>query len=504
MSSRSQSDNKTPTIASTGVPPAVVKTPGLSRYVTSPETQSPEVAPMPIGSPGIISPPITNMTSTQASLRSDSMSAAPTMSPASSLVPTPESQKGKEKETPSRPVSTDRQMMSEQALAMHSALRRTQSDNSGISVGSDQAHPATYSIVVICPAEHARYSIKQHIEHVVPLQIPTAVTTLADIGAFLELFNGPQQPTFTHIVLDIPASSDVMLFMRQIATNPASQQVPALIIVTDHYQKRDIQEDFASLTSAGRKAYLIHKPVKPSVFAMIFDPALSRNLSKDRAREVAQTSRDDFRNTALSVKEAIGNKGHRVLLVEDSDVNRKVIWKYLQKVGLENDEARDGQQCVDMVKGKPLGYYSLIICDIQMPRKNGYQACEEIRAWEVAEHAAAVTAAAAGGGVTSPMSPSTAAAGGVQHVPIMALTANAMPEERQKAADSGFTDYLTKPVEYNVLGAMMVRLLGESQGVGVGVGLPGGKGTGLGSGAARVVRRGGGGHVFLRDRPLEG
>lgn len=449
MSSRSQSDTRTPTVAlskATTAPSAVMHTPGLSRYITSPETQSPSPDKMPsnLQSPSVTSPPITTTTaSTQASMRSDSVSHVPTMSPASSLVPTPDSQLS----NPQRMAVTDRQALSEQALAMHPVLRRSRSDNDA-GIAPDQAHPATYSIVVICPAEHARAAIRQHIEHVVPLQIPTVVSTLADIGSFLDLFNGLTTPTFTHIVLDIPASSDVMLFMRQIAAMKA-QNVPALIVVTDHYQKRDIQEDFQNLTAAGRKAFLIHKPVKPSVFAMIFDPAQLRNLSKDRAREVAQHSTDTFRNTALTVKEAIGNRGHNVLLVEDSDTNRKVIQKYLQKVGLTNtEEARDGQQCVDSVFRHPPNHFGLIICDIQMPNKNGYEACMEIRRWEREK--------------------------AHKPVPIMALTANAMPEERAAAAAAGFTDYLTKPVDYGLLGAMLMRLLGE-----------------------------GVEHVLLRDRPLE-
>lgn len=453
MNSRSQSDNKMPVVHSSRptAPNAVIQTPGLSRYITSPDTQSPDVLPGSyMTSPNLVSPPITSSTSAQTSLRSDSMSHVASNSPSTSLIPTPESQRSKDgtgKDAPHRLSTSDRQVMSEQALAMHPALRRSKSDNDSAAFAMDQAHPPTYSIIVICPAEHARAAIKQHIEHVVPLQIPTTVNTIKDIGGFLELCKGPTVPTFTHIVLDVPASSDVMLFMRQLATQ-SSAPAPALIVVTDHYQKRDIQEDFAALTAAGRKAYLIHKPVKPSVFAMIFDPAQLRNLSKDRAREVAQNSNDDFRNTALSVKEAIGNKGYRVLLVEDSDINRKVIWKYLQKVALDNEEARDGQECVDLVFTHPANYYDLIICDIQMPNKNGYEACMEIRRWEK-ERA-------------------------YKPVPIMALTANAMPEERQAAAAAGFTDYMTKPVEYGLLGGMMCRLLGD-----------------------------GAEHVYLRDRPLE-
>ena len=68
-----------------------------------------------------------------------------------------------------------------------------------------------------------------------------------------------------------------------------------------------------------------------------------------------------------------------------------------------------------------------------MPNKNGYEACLEIRQWEQG-HA-------------------------YPSLPIMALTANAMPEERAAAGAAGFTDYLTKPVDFNRLGRMMITLL---------------------------------------------
>lgn len=105
-----------------------------------------------------------------------------------------------------------------------------------------------------------------------------------------------------------------------------------------------------------------------------------------------------------------------------------------------------------MVMSKQPGYYSLILvsskcshegrwelitdnfqCDIQMPVKNGYDTCYELRQWEASHNLAST--------------------------PVMALTANAMPEERAAAARAGFTDYLTKPVEFNRLGTMMVSLL---------------------------------------------
>ncbi|KAK5204718.1 hypothetical protein LTR41_009574 [Exophiala xenobiotica] len=446
VSPRSRSDSKTPTMGSTRPPSeGIIQTPGLSRYVTSPEYASPPIPSPAMSSPPVASPPVVSSGSSgvSVSVRSNSgpMVNASTIT---SLLPTPESVPSGESES----QSNEQQVLSAKTITAPPTFRRSKSEKDAGGLAPALAHPQTYSIIIICPAEHARMAIKQHIEHVVPHQIAANVTTIPDIGAFLGLMNGPSPPTFTHIVLDIPATSDIMLFMRQMATYTGTV-IPALVVITDHYQKRDILEDFTALTATERKAYLIHKPVKPSVFAMIFDPAQLRNLSKDRAREVAQSSSDNFQHIVKLVKERIGGRDNRVLLVEDSDVNRMVIQRYFLKTALANDCAKNGQECVDMIKSKGRGYYSLVICDIQMPIKNGYEACKEIRDWEKLH--------------------------GYRPTPIMALTANAMPEERAAAANAGFTDYLTKPVDFNVLGTMMMMLLDPN--------VP---------------------HVFLRDRPLEG
>lgn len=422
--SPSRSGAGTPTLSSSSK--TIVHTPGLSKYA-SPQTES----PMP-GSPILMSPVgPSDGTASVVSFRSNSVHVT-TPPSASSNLPTPESIITAPKPSPAKAATLEQPMQFQSRKESIPSLQRAQSDNIGTKVLQEVPHPQTYSIVVICPADHARSAIRQHIEHVIPHQIPVNVTTLPNINAFLELRHGPNAPTFTHIVLDLPATSDIMLFMRQIATFSA-QTIPALVVITDHYQKRDIAEDFMTLTSTGRRAYLVHKPVKPSVFAMIFDPAQLRNLSKDRAREVAQSSTDDFKKIANQVKDAIGNKQFRLLLVEDSDTNRLVIQRYLKRVGLNSDEARDGQECIDKVRSRPHGFYSLIICDIQMPNKNGYEACLELRQWE--RHNA------------------------YPNTPIMALTANAMPEERAAAGAAGFTDYLTKPVDFNRLGRMMITLL---------------------------------------------
>lgn len=68
-----------------------------------------------------------------------------------------------------------------------------------------------------------------------------------------------------------------------------------------------------------------------------------------------------------------------------------------------------------------------------MPVKNGYDTCREIRAWEQNNH--------------------------YPQIPIMALSANAMTDQIEDAARAGFNDYVTKPINHNELGKMMMDLL---------------------------------------------
>jgi signal transduction histidine kinase len=297
---RSRSVGKTPTLSMTR---SVGQSSGLTKSVPSPESRSPALA-----SSGSSDPSIRSVFGNQTEKSS-----------ISSFFPTPESSTTDQL----KPALSERHIMLEQAIASTPVIKRSRSENESGVLSSEKKHPTTYSVIVICPAEYARAAIKQHIEQVVPHQIVVNVTTIDSIGAFMEMMQGPASATFTHIVLDLPASADVMLFLRQMC-NFTGPVIPTLVVITDHYQKRDILDDYTALTNTGRRAFLVHKPVKPSVFALIFDPSQLRNLSKDRTRDMAQSVTETFKNVSERVKKSIGNKTHRVLLVEDSDVNRMV------------------------------------------------------------------------------------------------------------------------------------------------------------------------------------
>ncbi len=104
----------------------------------------------------------------------------------------------------------------------------------------------------------------------------------------------------------------------------------------------------------------------------------------------------------------------RILLAEDKPVNQEVAVALIGSAGLVVDVAADGQQAVDMVK---TGHYALVLMDVQMPVMDGLDATRAIRALPE----------------------------GAQ-LPILAMTANAFDEERQRCLDAGMDDHVAKPV----------------------------------------------------------
>ena len=116
--------------------------------------------------------------------------------------------------------------------------------------------------------------------------------------------------------------------------------------------------------------------------------------------------------------------GTRILLTEDNDLNAEIATELLQEEGCTVDRAKDGVECVDMLKKAANGTYQLILMDIQMPVMNGYDAARKIRGLDDPQKA---------------------------NIPIIAMTANAFTEDRQAALDAGMNDHIAKPINMNVL-----------------------------------------------------
>lgn len=123
--------------------------------------------------------------------------------------------------------------------------------------------------------------------------------------------------------------------------------------------------------------------------------------------------------------------GKRVLLVEDNELNCEIATVMLEELGLTVDFVEDGADAVMRMEQADAGRYDLIFMDIQMPRMDGYMATREIR---------------------------TLADSRKANIPIIAMTANAFEEDKQKALAAGMNGHMSKPIEADKIEAMLERI----------------------------------------------
>ena len=121
--------------------------------------------------------------------------------------------------------------------------------------------------------------------------------------------------------------------------------------------------------------------------------------------------------------------GTRLLLAEDDPANRMVALSLLKEAGLDVDTAEDGEHALRLAMRNR---YAIILMDVQMPTMDGITATRRIR--ELA---------------------------GGKSIPILALTANAFAEDRQRCLEAGMDDFLAKPVDPNALFSMVLHWLGK-------------------------------------------
>lgn len=130
--------------------------------------------------------------------------------------------------------------------------------------------------------------------------------------------------------------------------------------------------------------------------------------------------------------ETTDGKDTLILLAEDNELNREVINMQLSTLGYTAKVAADGSEALILWKEQTFG---LVLTDCHMPEMDGFELARAIRKEE-------------------------ANSGG--HIPIVAITANTMAEERDRCIDSGMDDCLTKPVELDDLDRVICKWLSVS------------------------------------------
>jgi CheY-like chemotaxis protein len=121
----------------------------------------------------------------------------------------------------------------------------------------------------------------------------------------------------------------------------------------------------------------------------------------------------------------------RILVVEDNPINLKVTLMHLKKLGYRADTVVNGLEAVKATQAKD---YDVILMDCQMPEMDGYEATRQIRLREAKGEAASI-----------------------KYTFIVAVTANAMPGDKEKCFMAGMDDFVAKPVESQKLKTAIER-----------------------------------------------
>lgn len=140
--------------------------------------------------------------------------------------------------------------------------------------------------------------------------------------------------------------------------------------------------------------------------------------------------------TASATVQTASFVGRRVLLAEDNNLNAEIAMAVLGEAGLAVERAADGKECVELIKKHEAGYYDVVLMDVQMPELNGYEATKLIR---------------------------SLADEGKRSILIIAMTANAFAEDKEKALEAGMDDFLPKPVNVQKMLGLLAKRLGEQE-----------------------------------------
>ena len=199
---------------------------------------------------------------------------------------------------------------------------------------------------------------------------------------------------------------------RRIAGNPALRQPPSTVLVTA-FGREEVQKE---AEAAGIRGFLC-KPIGQSALVdtlvALFAPPRAPN-----ARCRSEASCDHVA---------------RVLLVEDNQVNQEIALELLQAQNIAVDVAATGNEALDMLyEGGPQAY-DLVLMDLEMPQLDGHAATVELRK-----------------------------DARFDKLPIVAMTAHALAEIRERCLREGMQDYITKPVEPEKLYATLARWIGQA------------------------------------------
>jgi PAS domain S-box-containing protein len=203
------------------------------------------------------------------------------------------------------------------------------------------------------------------------------------------------------------------------------RQIPIVVLLRSNQRQSELEY----LPSVQQRLYFLAKPVRLNRLLRLLRELLDGHVEDGDITVPTLPLPPSDQETAASLTYAA-----EILLVEDNPVNQKVAVRQLSRLGYTVDTVGDGSAALDALAHHP---YRLVLMDCQMPELDGFMTTERIRLWEQAT--------------------------GRQPVVIIALTANTLPEDRDRCLGAGMNDYLSKPLSRQELIEVMHRWLPRAQ-----------------------------------------
>ncbi|HZO94621.1 MAG TPA: response regulator [Candidatus Baltobacteraceae bacterium] len=218
---------------------------------------------------------------------------------------------------------------------------------------------------------------------------------------------------FDAIVIDRHAGGDAPAYAARLRAVLAAPAPIVVVSGSDEPLSESLTRSFSAV---------VRKPIRQGALYEALASAL-RGAASD---PTPPTNGNGLAHASTEVHDA-AERGALVLVAEDNPVNRKLALKQLKKLGYAAYAVSDGREAVDALAH---GRYDVVLMDCQMPEMDGFEATREIRRRE-------------------------AERGG--HIPIVAMTANALEGDREACLAAGMDDYLAKPVQLSELRAAVER-----------------------------------------------
>lgn len=235
-------------------------------------------------------------------------------------------------------------------------------------------------------------------------EVSVADSGVSAIELLLNMTSG--EKSFSIAILDhqMPGMDGVQL-ARTLKTIAATRDIRLVMLTSLAYR-----DDSKSMKDIGFELFLT-KPIKRDELLQRLSHMLTFNSEDNRINQ------DKLKPVATS---GVSFEGRKMLIVEDNEANSKLLYTFLSNYGAECKVAQNGLIAVQMTMAEK---FDLILMDCQMPVMDGYEASRNLRASDSIN----------------------------KNIPIIALTAYAMAGDKEKCLAAGMSDYISKPLDLNML-----------------------------------------------------